>query len=82
MPYKVTVFLSVPRKSKNFSTFSFELETIEKVRDHVAQMHREGYWRKSSETRTCWYPPERIMKVVVDGTGFQKGYSDTDETES
>jgi hypothetical protein len=76
------VYLLILQKNGNKKgVFSFVVNTLEQVMDHVKNINRSGYFRTVADDKFEWYPPHTILKVEAEGTGVTvSSYTDTDDT--
>jgi hypothetical protein len=79
--YTIRIFTNITRNGNKKGVFTFVVNTLEQVMDHVKNINRAGYFRTVTDDKFEWYPPQSILKVEAEGTGVAlSAYSDSDDT--
>lgn len=79
--FTIRVFTNIIKQGAKKGVFTFTVNTIEQVLDHVKNINRSGYFRTVDADKFEWYPPHSILKVEAEGAGVSvSAYTDQDAT--
>ena len=79
MSVTVTIFSSSEQGTKK-EKFEITMDSEEKAYSFAINASTVGYWRQKSANEVEFIPGHKVLKILVNGTGVTKGYTDTDVT--